>query len=91
MIKQMHRGYLQEPNNSLYTSKNENIKKGKRNETSPTAFQIPRIRGAPARAHLLQGCNTETTGTSTATPQFRADTAPGRELSPADQRRSVAT
>lgn len=32
MIKQMHRGYLQEPNNSFYTSKNEklNYKKRKR-------------------------------------------------------------
>lgn len=29
MIKQMQRGYLQESNNSLYTSKNENIKKRK--------------------------------------------------------------
>lgn len=26
MIKQMHRGYLQESNNSLYTSKNEKLK-----------------------------------------------------------------
>lgn len=25
MVEEMHRGYLQEPNNSLYTSKNENI------------------------------------------------------------------
>lgn len=32
MIKQMQRGYLQEPNNSLYTSKNESIKKRKKNK-----------------------------------------------------------
>lgn len=69
MIKQMHRGYLQEPNNSLYTSKNENIKK-KRKESPllPMLMELIRIMGAPAGAHTsrasLQGCNAETTGMS---------------------------
>lgn len=40
MIKQMQRGYLQEPNNSLYTSKNENIKKrGKKKKRKEHCFK----------------------------------------------------
>lgn len=68
MIKQMHRGYLQEPNNSLYTSKNENIKKGENTVLTVGQRSQRRTRadGVTSRSSL-QGCDTER----------RTQTAPG--------------
>lgn len=40
MIKQMQRGYLQEPNNSLYTSKNKKYKKKEKNKKERTHTRI---------------------------------------------------
>lgn len=101
MIKQMHRGYLQEPNNSLYTSKNENIKKKKKGKPPAShADGAHTDHGGTCRGSHVQGLaaglqrrdhGNELLGTSTASPQFRAVTAPGHGLSPAHQRRSVAT